>query len=571
MRINFRVLWSLGFLVALITGAGAKTIPVATSGDDTSGDGSNGNPYQTIQKAIDEAAIFGDKMAGAAGTYRESIYGIDEEDPPVDYSLWTVESFTHPDSTWTVTANTATFTDARFDARAVFYSDFSVLNQRITGQVTLPATDDDFWGFVLGYQPGDNNDDGANYYVIDWKQGDQNFNWGAGSVLAERGLALSEVQGIPDQTAAWSHTGAFTELAEGTTLGDTGWADNTTYRFELLYEPNRIQFWVDGSKEFDLAGSFPDGRFGFYDFSQASVIWSNEELPEWQPDLLIKQGPTWLGDDIYNADGTDQTAASTKGGSQTAVFKARLVNDGSTTENFWVQGPAGNADWTVQYYAGTAVIPAKEVTAKVTSGNGWKRGDVPAGGTRKFVIAVTPTAGTRGSYGALVTAYAEMDPAQVDAILANTTVPDVQPDLHLKKGPIWGGDDIYNDDGTDQKAVRKVTAGSPALFKARLENDGTVKDHFYIKGPVGDADWTVQYYQGLKVDVSKEVTAEVTSAEGWKRPNVAPGKLRSFLMVVTPRSGLPVDSKYVALVQAEARRDASQLDTIKTITRVKTE
>ena len=107
------------------------------------------------------------------------------------------------------------------------------------------------------------------------------------------------------------------------------------------------------------------------------------------------------------------------------------------------------------------------------------------------------------------------------------------------------------------------------MFRARLENDGTVKDHFYIKGPTGDADWTVQYYRGTKVDAAQEVTTEVTRPEGWKRPNVAPGKVRYFLIVVTPRSGLEVDRQYVALVWAEAGQDESQRDTIKTTTRVK--
>ena len=109
------------------------------------------------------------------------------------------------------------------------------------------------------------------------------------------------------------------------------------------------------------------------------------------------------------------------------------------------------------------------------------------------------------------------------------------------------------------------------MFRAYVQNDGTEAETFRILGPSGDADWMVQYYRGAKIDASKEVTVEVTSAEGWKRPNVAPGKVRSFLIVVTPRSGLAVDSQYVALVQAEAGTDASQQDTIKTITRVKAE
>ena len=289
------------------------------------------------------------------------------------------------------------------------------------------------------------------------------------------------------------------------------------------------------------------------------------------PDLWIKQGPSWLGDDIYNTDATDQTAIGTVGSSQTQVYRARLYNDGVKEETFWIRGPGGDADWTVQYYWGTEVNPARKVTTQVTSSKGWRRANVPPGGKRNFVIAVTPAPGMIGSYPVLVTATSDSDPDQVDCIQAITTVPDVQPDLHIKKGPEWGGDDTYNDDGTDQKASRKIMAGSPALFRARLENDGVDKDHFYIKGPTGNEDWTVQYHQGGKVDASKEVTAEVTSAEGWKRPNIVPGAVRRFLIMVTPRSGLPADSQFVSLVRAEAGADPTQQDTIKMVTRVKAE
>ena len=150
-------------------------------------------------------------------------------------------------------------------------------------------------------------------------------------------------------------------------------------------------------------------------------------------------------------------------------------------------------------------------------------------------------------------------------------MPDLQPDLHLNKGSVWSGNDIYNDDGADQKAFRGGPSGEPMLFRARLENDGAEKDHFYLQCPAGDEDWTVQYYQGLEVKARKEVTAEVTSPEGWKRPNVPPGGFRKFLIVVTPRSGLDAGARYVALVRVTAHRDANQRDTLKMVTRVKAE
>ena len=293
--------------------------------------------------------------------------------------------------------------------------------------------------------------------------------------------------------------------------------------------------------------------------------------PDVIPDLLIKEGPVWLGDDIYNTDATDQTAVGTVGGGETKVYRARLYNDGAEEGTLWIQGPGGDADWTVQYYWGTVADAAKEVTAKVTSTKGWKRANVPPGGHRKFLIAVTPASAIVEDCAVLVQATSEQDPAQLDCIQTITTVPDVQPDLWIKHGPNWCGNGYYNSDGTNQTGIRKVRGGDPAMFRAYVQNDGTEAETFRILGPSGDADWTVQYYRGAKIDASKEVTADVTSAEGWKRPNVAPGKVRGFLIVVTPRSELPTDSQYVALVRAEARQDENQRDTIKIITRVKAE
>jgi len=294
----------------------------------------------------------------------------------------------------------------------------------------------------------------------------------------------------------------------------------------------------------------PDGTIAYVvNMVDDTVSILEEGAP--QPDLWIKQGPTWLGDDIYNTDATDQTTAGTVGSGQTRVFRARLYSDSSEVGTFWIQGPGGDADWNVQYYWGTTVNPAREVTAKVTSVNGWRRGNVPPDGRRNFLIVVTPAPGVIGSFPVQVTATSDSDPEQIDCIQAITTVPDVQPDLHIKKGPVWGGDDIYNDDGTDQKGVRKVLAGTSAVFRAYVQNDGDEAETFKIFGPAGDADWEVQYYWGKRVDAGREVTANVTSPSGWKRPNVPPGSGRYFLIVVTPRSGLPVDSKYVALIQAK--------------------
>jgi hypothetical protein len=69
-----------------------------------------------------------------------------------------------------------------------------------------------------------------------------------------------------------------TELARAATLGSTGWVRNVEYEFRISYGPTRLQVWVNDVLQFDLAGTFPSGRLGFYNFSQANVIYRAFDL-----------------------------------------------------------------------------------------------------------------------------------------------------------------------------------------------------------------------------------------------------------------------------------------------------
>ena len=144
----------------------------------------------------------------------------------------------------------------------------------LAGQITVETTgDDDFVGFVLGYQDGEMNSNSADFWLIDWKQGNQSG--------AARGLSLSHVSGdIANGGNAdpvfWEHTGAVTEVQRAANLGDTGWNDLQTYDFELVFTETLIQVYVDGMLEIDYSSAdngspFTDGAFGFYNYSQNAV------------------------------------------------------------------------------------------------------------------------------------------------------------------------------------------------------------------------------------------------------------------------------------------------------------
>lgn len=129
------------------------------------------------------------------------------------------------------------------------------------------SSDDDFIGFVLGYKDGNLNKDDVNYLLIDWKQGDQ----GGG----KKGLSISRIT-KKLTPGAWSHdpSKGVTELQRGASLGNVGWKDNTSYIFRITFTSSLVEVFINDVKELSITGEFSDGAYGFYNYSQESVLYS---------------------------------------------------------------------------------------------------------------------------------------------------------------------------------------------------------------------------------------------------------------------------------------------------------
>jgi hypothetical protein len=165
---------------------------------------------------------------------------------------------------------------------SVLLSDFDASSSIIRGQWQVnTANDDDFMGFVFGYQGR------GQYYLFDWKQGNQDDGVFG---LAEAGMTIKTVNipggGDPPRTSLWPTSGG-----EGVTPlfhNETPWKEFTTYDFELLHTPGSIAIQVkDGPttllSETIMDATFSSGRFGFYNYSQDSVEYrgfTNTPLPE---------------------------------------------------------------------------------------------------------------------------------------------------------------------------------------------------------------------------------------------------------------------------------------------------
>jgi hypothetical protein len=129
-------------------------------------------------------------------------------------------------------------------APTVFLSDQSAVGTSVKGKIKVETTgDDDFVGFVLGFYSGDFSNPLADYLLVDWKQGRQNYS----GRYAPAGLAVSSVNGVvANEIDFWDHSGSISELARGTTLGSTGWTDNTDYTLEFNFTSTNLEVLIDG-------------------------------------------------------------------------------------------------------------------------------------------------------------------------------------------------------------------------------------------------------------------------------------------------------------------------------------
>jgi hypothetical protein len=214
---------------------------------------------------------------------------------PVDLSTWTIDG----NGSWVFNNTNAPNDSANQllnSIPTVLFNGVDSQGLALSGTIEVQTTsDDDFVGFVLGYD----NDDlfGTNattdYILVDWKQNTQ-AGWG-------EGMSISRVTGGPIASTgtdtggdAWKHVGNVNFLQRATTLGNTGWVDNTQYLFDIIFNPGNIQVSVDGVEQFNINGVFENGSFGFYNFSQQNVRYAGIEEDVAPPPAVPEPGTIGL-------------------------------------------------------------------------------------------------------------------------------------------------------------------------------------------------------------------------------------------------------------------------------------
>ena len=229
-------------------------------------------------------------LAGVtAGLLMFGMIGIAGADP-VYLNTWTKESYAPVNNTpgnWLLNADGTTVSQRTNGEPTLFYSNFDMSGTVIKAKIKAASgiVDDDFFGFAIGFQPGDATNPSADYLLVNWKSATQTYDFPAPSTTlgttGNPGLVVSRVTGIPTADEFWGNTnftadtrGGLDVLAYATNLGSTGWVLGKEYDFTLDFGPNNLDVWVDGVLELSITGAFEDGRIAFYNFSQPLVTYS---------------------------------------------------------------------------------------------------------------------------------------------------------------------------------------------------------------------------------------------------------------------------------------------------------
>ncbi|HVV87883.1 MAG TPA: hypothetical protein VHE35_32810, partial [Kofleriaceae bacterium] len=207
-----------------------------------------------------------------------------------DWDNLDVHDFRANDSNWTIGGPTFGTQLNNTDAPtiALFGTDAQRGTYVARVRVDDAVNDNDWWGFALGFEPGDEAGNGADWVLIDWKRELQDN--------VPPGVRVAHVLGAPNTGDSTLHdfgqrrcptpgVSCVKQLATGRRLGATGWTMSTDYNVRLEYTPTSLREWIDGQLELNLTpgdfpnefagNAFPGGQLGFYGLSQRGVRYTN--------------------------------------------------------------------------------------------------------------------------------------------------------------------------------------------------------------------------------------------------------------------------------------------------------
>ena len=202
----------------------------------------------------------------------------------IDFNTWNQEGYA-ANGDWQVQGGGSSVFQSINGDPTFYVSPDTFINVRINGTIRIEdniAYDNDFVGFVFGYKEPDFINNQYDFWLFDWKrEGQPKWN-GSVNYYANEGFTLSRLDGIvqPGTQNYWPCFWAHDNTASCTPIatnfgGNLGWDTFTDYDFTLLYTPTRATIIVNTDTIFDEPGCYEPGRFGFYNYSQPFVRYSD--------------------------------------------------------------------------------------------------------------------------------------------------------------------------------------------------------------------------------------------------------------------------------------------------------
>jgi len=175
-------------------------------------------------------------------------------------------------SNWTVDPSGLSVYQSVNSPASFFVSDQEFINVRFSGQYSVANDgDDDFIGFVVGYQTPLNGNNTWDFMLLAQKR----------DVYGGTNTPCDNFFGTVNGSAGQINLVNYTATAPSQLITHTcdnlfpGWAYNTVYNFTCLYTSSLIVITINGDTLVNQQGCFDAGRFGFYNNSQSRVTYSN--------------------------------------------------------------------------------------------------------------------------------------------------------------------------------------------------------------------------------------------------------------------------------------------------------
>ena len=260
------------------------------------------------------------------------------------FSGWTVQNWNSVPgnyfANWVVSSDNTSVIQNLNSNPSAFLNGVDKTNYSMQGFFKVDTTtDDDYIGFVFGYQ------DSTNFYLFNWKQ---TFQAGTDGVNSQGGFSVKKFSAPQGTNFTNNDFSGDVDTQNMKILAskygnENGWHDYETYSFYLCHTPGAFQIRITDTSTTlweitidDL--SFTSGQFGLFNNSQPSAVYFN-----------LEEGPAFCGN----------TSPTANAGENISISSEEQVN-------IVLQGFAAdpeNDSLTFRWLEGTEVLAAGSVRA----------------------------------------------------------------------------------------------------------------------------------------------------------------------------------------------------------------